>query len=286
MCVFLFHFSVHWNRRHDLRDSIDNNCSNYRLCEINVIYFTRGGIKVAFQSELTRQFESVKGDGKLFTILFYSESSIERQCLQFFFRVEWKGFAGFKAKMSCWVSTIATVIVGFQFITKVLPWIYENIIGPMILGPKINFSTYGWACKWNISLSVFAEYLYLWTLATANCITNLCLFSDYYQWHTALISRHCSRFSHPKSNACRISTSTSDHLSHSLRECDVIRYLELIRFSYDHNNNLINNLCSDFDFDSDFNGTVAIQLYTTCAYYLKLNSQFVCIEQGASSEKT
>lgn len=49
---------------------------------------------------------------------------------------------------SCF-SSISAVIVAIQFFAKVVPWIYENIIGPYILGPKIKLRDYGeWACKY------------------------------------------------------------------------------------------------------------------------------------------
>lgn len=45
-------------------------------------------------------------------------------------------------------SSISAVIVAIQFLAKVLPWIYENIIGPSVLGPKIKYLDYGdWAGK-------------------------------------------------------------------------------------------------------------------------------------------
>lgn len=54
--------------------------------------------------------------------------------------------------MTCpisYLSTISTVIVAIQFFAKVVPWFYENIIGPMILGPKLKLLDYGeWACKY------------------------------------------------------------------------------------------------------------------------------------------
>lgn len=51
-------------------------------------------------------------------------------------------------KMSCALGSIATLIVAIQFFAKVLPWLYENFIGPMILGPKLRLRGYGdWACK-------------------------------------------------------------------------------------------------------------------------------------------
>lgn len=50
---------------------------------------------------------------------------------------------------SCF-SSFCSVIVAIQFFAKVVPWFYENIIGPMILGPKITLRNYGdWACKYN-----------------------------------------------------------------------------------------------------------------------------------------
>lgn len=55
-------------------------------------------------------------------------------------------------RMTCpisYLSTISTIIVAIQFFTKVVPWFYENIIGPMILGPKLKLLDYGeWACKY------------------------------------------------------------------------------------------------------------------------------------------
>lgn len=53
--------------------------------------------------------------------------------------------------MACFygcLSSISVFIVAIHFVAKVLPWFYENIIGPMILGPKIKLRDYGeWACK-------------------------------------------------------------------------------------------------------------------------------------------
>lgn len=57
------------------------------------------------------------------------------------------------------LSTISTVIVAIQFFAKVVPWLYENIIGPMILGPKLKLRDYGdWACKFQ---SIFDSKLKL-----------------------------------------------------------------------------------------------------------------------------
>lgn len=47
------------------------------------------------------------------------------------------------------IGTISAVIVAIQFLSKVVPWLYENIIGPSILGPKLKLRNYGdWACKY------------------------------------------------------------------------------------------------------------------------------------------
>lgn len=47
------------------------------------------------------------------------------------------------------LSSIAAVIVAFQFLAKVVPWLYEVVIGPYFLGPKLNLRDYGeWACKY------------------------------------------------------------------------------------------------------------------------------------------
>lgn len=51
--------------------------------------------------------------------------------------------------MAWTISCIAIVIVAIQFIAKVLPWIYENIVGPWCLGPKFKLREYGeWACEY------------------------------------------------------------------------------------------------------------------------------------------
>lgn len=43
---------------------------------------------------------------------------------------------------------IPVIIVAIQFFAKVLPWLYQNLIGPYILGPKLKLLDYGeWACK-------------------------------------------------------------------------------------------------------------------------------------------
>lgn len=43
------------------------------------------------------------------------------------------------------LGTAAISIVGYQLVTKFLPWLYINIIGPKLFGPKINVSKLG---KW------------------------------------------------------------------------------------------------------------------------------------------
>lgn len=51
------------------------------------------------------------------------------------------------------IATVSTVIVAIQFIAKFLPWLYQNIIGPMVLAPKVSFRDYGkWACKYNYDI--------------------------------------------------------------------------------------------------------------------------------------
>ena len=46
----------------------------------------------------------------------------------------------------CLLGSVAISILSFQIIRKVLPWIYENIIGPKFFGPKVNIKRLGsWA---------------------------------------------------------------------------------------------------------------------------------------------
>lgn len=47
-----------------------------------------------------------------------------------------------------WLSGFAFLILSFQTYRKVLPWIYENVIGPILLGSKIKLTDYGdWASE-------------------------------------------------------------------------------------------------------------------------------------------
>lgn len=47
------------------------------------------------------------------------------------------------------LSSIAAAIVAIQFFAKVVPWLYEVVIGPYFLGPKLKLRDYGeWACKY------------------------------------------------------------------------------------------------------------------------------------------
>lgn len=47
------------------------------------------------------------------------------------------------------LGSISAVIVAIQFFAKVVPWLYETIIGPYLLGPKLKLRDYGeWACKY------------------------------------------------------------------------------------------------------------------------------------------
>jgi len=44
------------------------------------------------------------------------------------------------------LGTISAVIVAIQFFAKVVPWLYETVIGPYLLGPKLKLRDYGeWA---------------------------------------------------------------------------------------------------------------------------------------------
>lgn len=49
------------------------------------------------------------------------------------------------------LSGISLAIVALQICRKCLPWLYENIIGPLVLGGRVNFPAYGdWACKFTV----------------------------------------------------------------------------------------------------------------------------------------
>ena len=51
------------------------------------------------------------------------------------------------------LGTAAISIVGYQLVTKFLPWLYINIVGPQLFGPKVNVCRMGkWAGGY-ISLS-------------------------------------------------------------------------------------------------------------------------------------
>lgn len=53
------------------------------------------------------------------------------------------------------LSSISTIIVAIQFFAKVVPWFYETIIGPYLLGPKLKLRDYGeWARKYQRVLCV------------------------------------------------------------------------------------------------------------------------------------
>lgn len=46
-------------------------------------------------------------------------------------------------------SGFSVFIVGVQIIRIVIPWIYENFIGPLVIGSKVNLKEMGhWACKY------------------------------------------------------------------------------------------------------------------------------------------
>jgi len=45
-----------------------------------------------------------------------------------------------------WFGVLSVIVVAVQIIRRVIPWFYENLIGPIILGPQINLKNYGeWA---------------------------------------------------------------------------------------------------------------------------------------------
>lgn len=42
--------------------------------------------------------------------------------------------------------SVALGLLGFKIVTKLLPWAYINIFGPMLLGPKLDIRRMGgWA---------------------------------------------------------------------------------------------------------------------------------------------
>lgn len=54
----------------------------------------------------------------------------------------------FNSKTSRILATVAIGLVLFRILNKLLPWIYKNIIGPRLFGPKINVRQMGsWAGK-------------------------------------------------------------------------------------------------------------------------------------------
>lgn len=43
---------------------------------------------------------------------------------------------------------LSALVVLVQIIRRVFPWLYENLIGPILLGPKVNLKDYGeWGGK-------------------------------------------------------------------------------------------------------------------------------------------
>jgi len=45
-----------------------------------------------------------------------------------------------------WFGVLSVIVVAVQIVRRVIPWFYENLVGPFILGPKINLKSYGeWA---------------------------------------------------------------------------------------------------------------------------------------------
>lgn len=48
-----------------------------------------------------------------------------------------------------WISGIAIVLFIIQICRVVIPWLYVNIIGPNLCGPRIKLKEMGeWACKY------------------------------------------------------------------------------------------------------------------------------------------
>lgn len=48
-----------------------------------------------------------------------------------------------------WFGSIASVLFILQLARKVFPWIYQNFIGPKVLGSNLQLKKYGeWACKY------------------------------------------------------------------------------------------------------------------------------------------
>lgn len=46
------------------------------------------------------------------------------------------------------LSAISIVVVVFQIVFRVIPWFYENFVGPALCGSSIKLRSMGsWACK-------------------------------------------------------------------------------------------------------------------------------------------
>jgi len=59
------------------------------------------------------------------------------------------------AEMVCCASftNFCIAVVSIQLVFGVFRWLYENIIGPRLIGNSTVFKSYGrWACKWNENL--------------------------------------------------------------------------------------------------------------------------------------
>lgn len=64
-----------------------------------------------------------------------------------------------------WLGGLSLIIVSIQIYRKVLPWIYQNIVGPLVFGSNINLNKYGdWACKCHSFFeTIFMHYYQFFT---------------------------------------------------------------------------------------------------------------------------
>lgn len=140
--------TIRWlriNRRSSINGRRAQNHRTEIEIELEICHSTRHSV------------ESVKGERKCSGI--YERivicSSSKRNARAVWLEIHWNFWEFIislkNQKMACafgCLGSISAVIVAIQFFAKVVPWFYENIIGPMILGPKFKLRDYGeWACK-------------------------------------------------------------------------------------------------------------------------------------------
>lgn len=90
----------------------------------------------------------------------------------------------FESKSSRILATIAVGIVLYRIVTKLMPWIYKNVIVPKLFGPRIDVRKMGsWAGAYTYTFHNHIAEVWRKILPSINLNPFYCSYYRLYGWY-------------------------------------------------------------------------------------------------------